>query len=183
MDFFDTIFARHSIRSYANQPVEPEKIQKILECISQAPSAGNLQGYQVYVVTKESQRIQLVNCAQGQDFLRQVPFVFVFCTDPMRSAGKYHKRGEELYSLQYATIACTYAMLAATTLGLSTVWVGAFDEDAVKNVIGIPGKLRPIILLPIGYAEESPRITPRRALAEMIHYVGNHLEKNIYEEK
>ena len=40
MDFFDTIFARHSIRSYANQPVEPEKIQKILECISQAPSAG-----------------------------------------------------------------------------------------------------------------------------------------------
>jgi site-specific recombinase XerC len=50
-----------------------------------------------------------------------------------RSAAKYRERGARLYAIQDATIACAFAMLAATALGLGTVWVGAFDDVRVMN--------------------------------------------------
>jgi nitroreductase len=92
---------------------------------------------------------------------------------PVPPAVRYKERGEKLYSIQDATIACTFAMLAATTLDLSTVWVGVFDEKEVSKTVGIPGTLQPIVLLPIGYAGIPPRITARRLLDELVHYVGD----------
>jgi nitroreductase len=71
--------------------------------------------------------------------------------------------------VQDATIACTFAMLAAKALGLATVWVGAFDEDAVRIALGIPKELRPVAMLPVGYAAKKPRITPRRELGDLVH--------------
>ena len=171
MDYFDVVSKRRSIRMYENKEIEKEKLQKILECVNQAPSAGNLQGYEVFVVISKTQLGQLVGATRGQSFLEQVPVVLVFCTNPSRSAERYKKRGEELYCLQDATIACTYAMLASTALGLSTVWVGAFDESEVIKVLGIPETLRPVALLPIGYAENSSRESSRRPLEDLIHIV------------
>jgi nitroreductase len=62
-------------------------------------------------------------------------------------------------------------MLAATALGLSTVWVGAFDEDEVRYLVNAPQAHRPVAMLPIGYAAESPQIRPRRGLNDLIHRV------------
>jgi nitroreductase len=181
MDFFDTIEARHSIRSYSNRPIESEKIQKILEYTCKAPSAGNLQGFEIFIVTSESQRILLVDCAYSQEFIRQAPYVLIICVDPGRSAAKYKERGRVLYCIQDATIACTYAMLSATALGLSTVWVGAFDEEAIRKVLGIPGTLRSIIMLPIGYSRKPHRITSRRPIKEIVHFVNDGSEKEVIE--
>jgi nitroreductase len=74
-----------------------------------------------------------------------------------------------LYCIQDATIACTYAMLAATALGLASVWVGAFDEQAVHKIICAEPGHRPIAMLPIGYPNESPRFRRRRALEDIVH--------------
>lgn len=171
MEFFETLNTRHSIRSYSNKNVDPQKIQKILDFVCKAPSAGNLQGYKLFVVSSDPHRKLLVDCAQGQSFLAQAPCILVFCIDPDRSALKYHDRGRDLYCIQDATIACTYAMLGATALGLSSVWVGAFDETMVGKVLGIPSSLRPIILLPIGYPDQPARITTRRPMNEIVHFI------------
>jgi nitroreductase len=74
-----------------------------------------------------------------------------------------------LYSVQDATIACTFAMLAASALGLASVWVGAFDEDQVSRVISAPEEQRPVAMLPIGYAAGPPRQRARRKLEELVH--------------
>lgn len=171
MDFFDVVKERRSIRAYNAQPVEPEKLQRILEAANRAPSAGNLQAYEVYLVCDAKHRTALVQAAYDQEFLAQAPAVLVFCAHAARSAARYGKRGTDLYCVQDATIACTFAMLAATALGLSTVWVGAFDEDAVRQVIGAPQAHRPVAVLPIGYAAESPPIRPRRRLSDIVHQV------------
>ncbi len=171
MDFFEVVKERHSIRAYKKQPVEPEKLQQILEAINQAPSAGNLQAYEVYSVRDAQRKAALVKAAGGQECLTQAPVVLVFCSHANRAAEKYGQRGTDLYSLQDATIACTFAMLAITALGLSTVWVGAFDEGAVREAIGLPENHRPVGLLPIGYAAEAPRFRHRRKLSELIHEV------------
>jgi nitroreductase len=87
--------------------------------------------------------------------------------DQQRAAAKYHARGVGLYSVQDATIACAYAQLAAAQLGLGSVWVGAFDDDAVKRVLKTQADWRPVALLPIGYLAETPAPTSRRPLDEL----------------
>jgi nitroreductase len=60
-------------------------------------------------------------------------------------------------------------MLAAQALGLSTVWVGAFHEEPVRQAAGIPADLIPVAMLPIGYGAESPGPRPRRPLDDIVH--------------
>lgn len=169
MEFFETIRSRHSIRAFTAAPVEPEKLRQILETANRAPSAGNLQAHEIYVVTSPKQRAALARAAGDQEFVACAPVVLVFCSHPARSAGRYGNRGETLYAVQDATIACTFAMLAATALGLASVWVGAFDEDAVREVIGAPKHVRPLAMLPVGYAAEQPGTTTRRLLEDLVH--------------
>ena len=95
--------------------------------------------------------------------------VLAFCADPVCSAVKYGERGASLYSIQDATIACAYSQLAAKALDLDTVWVGAFDEAAVSSILKIPPELRPVILLPIGYAGKVPHPRPHGELKDRIH--------------
>lgn len=171
MDFFEVLRERHSVRAFAERPVEPEKLQAILEVANRAPSAGNLQAYEIYVVTRPATLKALMRAAFEQKFVAQAPVVLVFCAHPARSASSYGERGATLYSVQDATIACAYAQLAATALDLGSVWVGAFDEEAVRRALSIRRELVPIALLPIGYAAESPEITPRRALDDLVRYI------------
>jgi nitroreductase len=168
MDVFDCIRQRRSIRVYQDRPVSEEALRQILEAVNAAPSAGNLQAYQVLVVRDATQRRALAQASGGQEFVAEAPVVLVFCTDAARSARRYGQRGERLYSLQDATIACAYAQLAAVALGLGTVWVGAFRDEAVIRALNLPRGLHPVAVLPIGYPAESPAPTPRRALNDLV---------------
>jgi nitroreductase len=168
MNFFDLIDARRSIRMFQPKPVEPEKLKPILEAANRAPSAGNLQAYIILVVRNPETKRALAHAALGQDFVAQAPVVLAFCARKDMSAIKYKRRGEQLYSLQDATIACCYAQLAATELGLGTVWVGAFDDDSVHRILKAEAGWQPVALLPIGYPAESPRPTRRLPLNELV---------------
>ncbi len=171
MDFFEVVKTRQSIRAFQDRPIDPAAIRQLLETIDRAPSAGTLQGYEVYLVTNCTVIQALARATSGQDFIAQASLVLVFCAHPARSAQKYGERGKSLYCLQDATIACAYAQLAVTALGLACVWVGAFDEEAVRQAIGVGHDLRPIAFLPIGYAAETPERRSRRALAELVHRI------------
>lgn len=171
MDIFDVFSERHSIRAFTGQPVTAESLNKIFQAVQRAPSAGNLQAFDIYLVTEKEHKDALCRASHDQGFLIQAPVVLVFCAVPSRSAVRYTERGEMLYCVQDATIACTYAMLAATALGLASVWVGAFDEEVVQKVICTEPGHRPVAMLPIGYPNETPRIRPRRALDEIVHQV------------
>ena len=169
MDFFKIIEERRSMRKYAQKPVEDEKLQRILEAANRAPSAGNLQGYEIYVVRKPELRLGMVKAAWDQEFLAEAPVILVFCANPGRSVERYQERGTELYCLQDATIACTFAMLAAKAQGLDSVWVGAFKEEEVRKLIHLPASLRPVALLPVGYAGKEAKPRPRRELGDLVH--------------
>jgi nitroreductase len=171
MEFFKVLKQRHSIRSYQDKPVEEEKIKKILEAVNSAPSAGNAQAYEVFLVKGIEKKKLLADAAFGQDFIAKAPVVLVFCSNSSRSSPRYSSRGEKLYSIQDAAIATTFAILTATELGLGSCWVGAFDDIDVLKVIGNPKGLRPVTILPIGYAAEKPHITTRRKLEDLFHKI------------
>ena len=171
MNFFDVVQNRHSIRAFTAVPIEPNNLQQILEAANRAPSAGNLQGYEIFVVQNAAKKAALTKAALDQEFIADAPVVLVFCTHAARSAQKYGRRGETLYTVQDATIACTFAMLAATAVHLSSVWVGAFNTEIVQQIIDAPIGIVPVAILPIGYAAESPRLTPRRELTSIVHNI------------
>ena len=127
-----------------------------------------VEAYEIFKVTAGTKRKALARAALDQFFVAEAPLVLVFCANPARSAAKYRERGSRLYSVQDATIACTFAMLAATALGLGTVWVGAFDDAAVQRVLGTT-ELLPVALLPVGYPAEEPEPAPRRSLRGLVH--------------
>jgi nitroreductase len=88
--------------------------------------------------------------------------------DPPASARTYGERGATLYSVQDATIACHHAHLAAASLGLGSVWVGAFSPAQVAKALALPKDLVPVALLPVGYPAEAPAATPRKPLGELL---------------
>ena len=154
------------MRAYKPQPVEENKLKQLFEAANMAPSAGNLQAYNVQVVRDQAKKDALAKAAHGQGFIAQAPVCLVFSADPKRSATKYGKRGTELYSVQDATIAGAFAMLAAVDLGLATVWVGDFDDKKVQQILGLKSA-RPVAMFSLGYAAEQPEASPRRAIEEI----------------
>ena len=170
MDFFDLIKERRSVRSFKKQEVGEVKLKKILEAANSAPSAGNIQSYEIYVIKSKEKKEKLSTAALCQPSIKEAPIVLVFCANMKRGMSKYGARGAEMYCVQDATIACAYAQLAAADLGLGSVWVGAFYEMQAGEVIGVDQKFeRPIIMLPIGYPVEKPKATPRRKLDDLVH--------------
>ncbi|MEM4378924.1 MAG: nitroreductase family protein [Candidatus Nitrosotenuis sp.] len=171
MLFFDLISSRHSVRAFKDKKLQEDAIKKILSSAVMTASAGNLQSYQIFVVENKQAKHSLAEAAHDQSFVGDASVVFVFCADPKNSEKEYGARGRDLYCIQDATIACTFAQLAAHALGLATVWVGSFDERSVADIIKCDSSLRPVAMMVVGFADEEPQITPRRPMAEIIHIV------------
>ncbi len=168
-DFFEIIERRFSVRSFQNTPVEDAALQAILQAANDAPSAGNLQAFEVVVIRDPGRKRQLAKASLDQSFIAQAPLALVFLANPDRNRAKYGYHGAELYSVQDTTIACAYVQLAATATGLGTCWVGAFDEDKVREIVGAPTAWRPVAILPLGVPAEAAGVRERRALGDLMH--------------
>jgi FMN reductase [NAD(P)H] len=77
-----------------------------------------------------------------------------------------------LFSVQDATIATAYAQLAVYALGLSTVWVGAFDEIKVSEILKLPENHRAVSMLPIGFPNEYPKEKTTRGSNSLLHVIN-----------
>ncbi|PIR13116.1 hypothetical protein COV49_03255 [Candidatus Falkowbacteria bacterium CG11_big_fil_rev_8_21_14_0_20_39_10] len=152
MDFWEVINKRKSVRSFvADREVSDEQIEKIIEAGKKAPSAGGLRPVEILVIKDSEKKKMLARAALGQNFITQAPAVIVAVVDVEKTASVYGQRGEKLYSIQDGAAAIENMLLAATALGLSSCWVGAFDEKKVKKILGLDGDKRPQAILPIGY--------------------------------
>jgi len=171
LDFFSTVRHRHSVRKFQpDMPIETEKLHAILEMACAAPSAGDLQAYQIFVVQNTADRAALGQAAQQQQFLAEAPACLVFCADPPRSASAFGERGSQLYALQDATIAAAYAQLAVVAAGLGSIWIGQFDEPQIREVLAFEPELIPIALLGLGYPAELPEPSARRRLDDIVSF-------------
>lgn len=170
MDVFEVIEARRSVRRFRPAPVPAEDLERILDACDRAPSAGNLQAYEIHQVESEELREALFHAAYDQAWIREAPVVLVFSAHPERSK-RYGDRGATLYAIQDATVAAAYAQLAAVARGLASCWIGAFDEDDVSKALELPRGLRPIVLLPIGLADEVPDPPKRRGTKSLVHRI------------
>jgi nitroreductase len=166
-DFFELVRTRRSIRHFLPDPLGEEQRRTVLEAALRAPSAGNLQAYEIAAVEERGRRRALAR-ASWQEFVGEAPLLLVFCALPKRSSGRYGARGTRLYCVQDATIACAYAQLAADALQLGSVWIGAFDDSAVARAVDAPPGALPVAILAVGQRAERGEVSGRRPLSEVV---------------
>lgn len=167
MTVMEAIRLRKSVRAFLDRPVEEEKLRAVLEAARLAPSASNRQEWRFVVVRDPETRKKLVPAARDQAFVGEAPVVIVCCaeTDNHRMTC-----GQLCYPIDVA-IAIDHMTLAAVELGLGTCWIGAFYEDQVKKILGIPDSIRVVELLPLGYpADPSPKEKVRKPLEQLVHW-------------
>jgi nitroreductase len=168
-DFAGFLASRSSVREYENTPVSEEDIGYILTCTGTAPTAGNLEAWDVIIVREEETKALLAEAAFGQEHIERAPLIFVVCSNYVRSMSRYGERGI-LYGLEDATIACTYMMLAAHARNLRSCWTGAFDDDEVREILALPQHIRPIALLAVGKGHPPAQRPPRCDIGEHVHH-------------
>jgi len=159
MDAFECIVTRVSVRTYEKKDVPDELIGQLLEAAVRAPSAGNVQPWKFIVVKDLEIKKELASAALKQRHVETAPVVIVVCADPEKSAEKYGERGKSLYCIQDTAAAIENMLLTAHSLGLGTCWIGAFEEDKVRNILNIPQKLKPVALITIGFPREYEKLT------------------------
>jgi len=162
----EAIRKRQSVRSYSDRPVDRKIINQLLESARLAPSAGNRQEWRFVVVTDREKRKKLAKAAAGQSFVEEAPVVIVCCAET-----DYHKMrsGYECYLFDVA-IAIDHITLRAVELGLGSCWIGAFYEEEVKKILGIPDSIRVVELLAVGYPEVIEEKIKKRFDLEDIAY-------------
>ena len=172
-DVVDAIKDRRSIRRFTSDNVPNSTVSRLLEAAIMAPSAGNCQPWFIYVVKNQKVRQELAKAAFNQGFLVEAPVNIVVCAEPKRSFSRYGERGASLYCLQDTAALVQSLLLMAEGLGLSTCWVGAFDEQAVRQVLEIPEGRRPVAIVPVGYSNlaNPPEPPARRALKDVTQMV------------
>jgi nitroreductase len=150
MTFSELAASRYSVRKYQDRPVESEKLSVILEAARVAPTAHNNQPQRIFAAVSPASREKLATvckCTFG------APVILVVCYD---SEEAWHNKLMPGYQSGEtdAAICCTHMMLQAWDLGIASCWVGMFNSDQVKDVLGLPENLTVSALLPLGYAAE-----------------------------
>ncbi|MBI2148668.1 nitroreductase family protein [Candidatus Woesearchaeota archaeon] len=163
MELDQVLKERRSVRKFKNLNVPWYLISECLEAAIQAPSSGNVQNWRFVVVRDKESREKIAKACDEQYWMTKAPVFIVVCSDVVKIKRLFGPRGEALYAVQNCSAAIENMLLKAHELGLGTTWIGAFDESKIKEIIGIPGEVRPQGIFAIGYPEvydEKPRREP-----------------------
>lgn len=170
MELSKVIKKRRSVRLYdISKDVSDEQIKQILDAAIHAPSSGNTQCWHFVVVRDGHLKEKLSTKAGHQEFLAEVPIVLVVCAD-ITCCAKYGERGVETYSLQDTAAAVQNILLTVTDMGLASCWVGAFEEDNAAKILDLKDGIRPLAMLPIGYAAENPEMPFRKSIDDVTEW-------------
>lgn len=166
MDFSQLIETRYSVRVYKPDPVEEEKLHQVLEAARLAPTAHNQQPFQLIVIHTKGREDELRRI-YNRDWFVRAPLVICACGIP---GGAWVREDKKNYAVVDVAIVVDHLILAATDLGLGTCWIGAFNERATREVLGLPMEVEPIAFTPLGYPADQPKPKERKSLQELVRY-------------
>jgi nitroreductase len=156
MTFDQILHNRKSTRSFHSRPVNEKDITAIIESARLAPSACNSQTWRFITVTRREVIRNICREAMRpvvpNKWLEQAPLVIVGCSQLDVIANRIGGRitGIEYYQIDLG-IAMEHMVLKATELGLGTCWIGWFNENRLKEILGIPKRIKVSALIAVGY--------------------------------
>ena len=168
MEFLELVSQRYSVRAYKSQPVESEKLEQVLEAARLAPTACNLQPFQLIVIHTKGREAELSHI-YGEPWFAQAPLVICACAIPSQS---WNRRDGKNYCIVDVTIAMDHLILAAADQGLGTCWIGAFDPEEARKILKLPDDVEPIAFTPLCYPNDQPghNHISRKSMNELVRY-------------
>lgn len=196
MEFSNVIQLRRSIRKFKDEAVSDDVIRELLEAARLAPSGSNLQPSR-FVVARSTGAKEALGRFTPYKFIVKAAVVFVCCADLTVMAtrerrveelfkggafegvefdiaglpGSGTQRGDEeikAYLSMNVAIAVEHIVLKAVDLGLGSCWVGRFDRDQVRDYLALSESIHPVVLLPVGHPDQSPKARPRVSLEKLV---------------
>ena len=149
-DFLKLAKKRYACRKYFDKQVEPEKLARILEAGRVAPTGANRQPQRLVVIQSKEGMERLARCTR--DF--GAPLAVIVCADT--SEAWTRKYDDKMIGDIDASIVTDHMMLAATSLGLDTLWICMFKPEAVREEFSLPPHVKPVNILLIGYGDGIP---------------------------
>lgn len=176
MSIIEIIKNRRSIRKYKKEDIPYEKILGILEAARWAPSSGNLQNW-YFIIVKDPEKREKISEIADQEFIKNAPVLIVVCSDTESVKYYYGEKGK-IYAIQNIAAAIQNILLKAYEDGYGTCWIGSFDEDKIKELLGVPKNIEVHAIITLGIPDESPA-SNRKPLAESIFFEkwGNKIYK------
>ena len=197
MELSNIIASRRSIRKFKPEGISAETVQLLLDAARLAPSGSNLQPSRFIVAQSSSAKEELGQCTPYK-FIIKASVIFVCCADLTAISTREKRIGELLeagafegievnsdsaapytsapmeaeaakaYLSMNVAIAVEHIVLKAVDLGLGSCWIGRFDRDKLKEYMKLDKTIYPVVLLPVGYPDQSPKQRPRLSLDQLI---------------
>ncbi|MCD6481054.1 MAG: nitroreductase family protein [Thermoplasmata archaeon] len=164
----EVIKKRRSVRRYSSQDIREEVLKEILEAARLAPSAKNLQAWKFIVVRDKATKERLAEAAKGQWFMAEAPVIIAgVATYPEYVM----TNGVPACHIDLA-IAMEHIALAAAEKGIGTCWIGAFYQDRVKRILGVPDECMVVALMPLGYPVDAlvEEEKDRKSMDEIVYW-------------
>ena len=196
MELSDVIASRRSIRKFKQDDITADTVNQLLDAARLAPSVSNTQPARFIVVQSPAAKEALGRCTPYK-FIVKAAVIFVCCADLTANTTKDVRVGELLqegafegvdvdvsgamaassvmdaeaikaYLTMNVAIAVEHIVLKAVDLGLGSCWVGKFDRGKVNDELALDENIFPVVLLPVGYPDQSPKARPRLPLDKYI---------------
>jgi nitroreductase len=162
MTVLEAIRKRYSCRAYQERSIEQEKLDIIFEAARLAPSAKNTQDWRFVVATSKETKRRVAETTNRPEVFQKAAAIIAACSN-----SDYVMRcGQAIGPIDVA-IALEHICLQATELGLGTCWIGSFDPEKVRRILGIPDDTVVVELMAVGYPADS-RPEPKREPMERI---------------
>ena len=196
MELSEVITSRRSIRKFKEGDIPAGAILQLMEAARCAPSGSNLQPAR-FIIAQSAAAKETLGRSTPYKFIVKAPVVFVCCADLSvittreRRIGELLKEGAfegididknhptmtnspmdeeavKAYLSLNVAIAIEHIVLKAVDLGLGSCWIGRFDRNQVKESLALDDNIFPVMLLPVGYPDQSPNARPRIALDKLV---------------
>jgi nitroreductase len=196
VELSDVIASRRSIRKFKQEDISTDTVRLLLDAARLAPSGSNLQPARFIVAQSPAAKEALGRCTPYK-FIVKASVIFVCCADLTaittrdRRVGELQKEGAfegvdmdmndpsavspimdaeavRAYLSMNVAIAIEHIVLKAVDLGLGSCWLGRFDRDKVKKFLALDESIYPVVLLPVGHPDQSPKARPRFTMDKLV---------------
>jgi nitroreductase len=197
MELSDVIASRRSIRKFRQEDISADTVRLLLDAARLAPSGSNIQPARFIVAQSQAAKEALGQCTPYK-FIVKASVVFVCCADLTAISLREKRVGELLeagafdgvdvsfdnaapyasavmeaeavkaYLAMNVAIAVEHIVLKAVDLGLGSCWLGRFDRDKLKEYLQQDDSIYPVVLLPVGYPDQTPKARPRFDLDKLV---------------
>jgi nitroreductase len=196
MELSDVIASRRSIRKFKEENISADTVRLLLDAARLAPSGSNLQPAR-FIVAQSPTAKEALSRYTPYKFIVKASVIFVCCADLTAMTTRDRRIGELLnegafegvdidmndpsatspimdegavkaYLSMNVAIAVEHIVLKAVDLGLGSCWLGRFDYYKVKEYLTLDESIYPVVLLPVGHPDQSPKARPRFDLDKLV---------------